>query len=131
MGVLADVLERNVAAAALRTHRYAHPDVVQHGLFQVGALVTKRGQTAVTPKVMATATSTVTSTNTITDTSTETSEQQQQRQRQPGHRRRGPHLKEERQDHHQQQQGHHGEVTGDEVVEDAVVEEKRRNRVGR
>lgn len=66
MGVLADVLERNVAAAALRTHRYAHPDVVQHGLFQVGALVTKRGQTAVTPKVMATATSTVMTTATST-----------------------------------------------------------------
>lgn len=35
------VLEGYVAASGLGTHRYAHPLVVQHGLIQVCALVTK------------------------------------------------------------------------------------------
>lgn len=58
MGILADVLERDVAAATLRSHRHAHPHVVKHGLLQGCALVKKAGkrETTVTTKVTVTST---------------------------------------------------------------------------
>ena len=42
-----------------------------------------------------------------------------------------PHLKEERQDHHEQQQSHYRKIASDKVVQDAVVDDKRRSRAGR